>query len=458
MPIQTAETTPTVDTAGLARLPLRQSLLVGSLMFGLFFGAGNLIFPVSLGLLSGSAVWPAAAGFLVAAVGLPILGVVASAMSHTASLHELASRVHPVFAVVFTCALYLTIGPFFAIPRTATVSYEMAFGARLDGGGARLALLVFSAIFFGLVLLASLRPGRLLDYVGRYLTPLFLVLLGILLVVALGGGPGGPAPAPSELYASHAASQGVIDGYNTMDALASLAFAIVIIESVRRLGVSSPTRIAAEVGRAGIVAALAMGVIYTALAVLGAASTTLVEREANGAVALASVSQHHFGTAGLVLAAAIMLVACLKTAIGLVTSCAEMFATMFPRSLGYRGWAVLFTLASFGFANVGLETIITAAVPVLALLYPLAITMILLGLLSPVVHGRPWAHRLPMLLVGLVSVLALLASVPGVWPAGADWAARAGGVLPGFGLGFGWILPGIVGLVAGMLVPASRQG
>lgn len=87
MPIQTAETTPTVDTAGLARLPLRQSLLVGSLMFGLFFGAGNLIFPVSLGLLSGSAVWTAVAGFLVAAVGLPILGVVASAMSHTASLH-----------------------------------------------------------------------------------------------------------------------------------------------------------------------------------------------------------------------------------------------------------------------------------------------------------------------------------------------------------------------------------
>lgn len=456
MPIQTADTTPTADTAGLARLPLRQSLLVGSLMFGLFFGAGNLIFPVSLGLLSGSAVWTAVAGFLVAAVGLPILGVVASAMSHTASLHELASRVHPVFALVFTCALYLTIGPFFAIPRTATVSYEMALGARLDEGTARVALLVFSAVFFALVLLASLRPGRLLDYVGRYLTPLFLVLLGILLVVALSGGAGG-APAPTETYAAHAASQGVLDGYNTMDALASLAFAIVIIESVRRLGVTSPARIAAEVGRAGIVAALAMGIIYTALAVLGAASTGLVAREANGAVALSTVSEHHFGTAGLVLAAAIMLVACLKTAIGLVTSCAKMFVTMFPRSLGYRGWAVLFTLVSFALANVGLATIITAAVPVLGLLYPLAITMILLGLLSPMVHGRPWAHRLPMLLVGLVSVLALLASVPGAWPAGADWAARAGGVLPGFGLGFGWILPGIVGLLAGMLVPAPGR-
>ncbi|MEL4506034.1 branched-chain amino acid transport system II carrier protein [Luteococcus sp. H138] len=442
-------------TASDAHLSTRQSLLLGSLLFGLFFGAGNLIFPISMGLAAGSAVLAATAGFLVAAVGLPILGVVASAMAGTASLHELASRVAPWFGVLFTCALYLTIGPFFAIPRTATVSYEMAFGGTMSDGVGRWALAGFTAVFFAVALAAAIRPGKLLDYVGKWLTPVFLVLLGLLLVVALLGS-GSPAPAATGPYASHAASQGVLDGYNTMDALASLAFAIVVIEAVRRMGVTQPRRIAVEVGRAGVVAGVAMCVIYAALAFLGARSTHVVARDANGAVALSRVASESFGGVGHLLAALIMGVACLKTCIGLLTACAEMFATMFPRSLSHRGWAVVFALVSFAVANVGLDTIIKAAVPVLVLLYPLAISMIVLGLLDPWVRHRPWAYRLMMLGAGVVSLLFLLATQSGV-PAGlASAAGAAGGVLPGFTLGFGWILPALVGLGAGMALPRQR--
>lgn len=430
-----------------ARLDLRSSLLLGSLLFGLFFGAGNLIFPVTLGLQSGRQVLWAVLGFLVAAVGLPIVGVVASALARTSSLHELASRVAPWFGVVFTCALYLTIGPFFAIPRTATVSFEMAFGTHLTGSGKSLALLVFSAVFFALALLAAIRPGKLLDYVGRWLTPVFLVLLGVLLVVALLH-PSAPMPAAAGPYAAHAGVQGVLDGYNTMDALASLAFALVVIEAVRGLGITSPGRIAAEVGRAGVWAAIAMGVIYAALAVLGAQATGVVARDANGAAALSAVAQRSFGSVGLVLAALIMLVACLKTAIGLLTACAEMFTVMFPHSVGQRGWAVLFALVSFGLANVGLKTIISASIPVLTLLYPLAITMILLGLLDHWVRNKPWAYRLSMLFAGIVSALAVAATW---WPG----AASVGGVLPGFALGFGWIIPALVGLGIGLALPSA---
>lgn len=435
-----------------ARLSTRQSLLLGSLLFGLFFGAGNLIFPISMGLAAGSSVMPATLGFLVAAVGLPILGVVASALAGTASLHELASRVAPWFGVLFTCALYLTIGPFFAIPRTATVSFEMAFGGTLSEGAARWALAGFTAVFFAVALAAAIRPGKLLDYVGKWLTPIFLMLLGLLLVVALVGS-GSQPPAAQGPYAAHALSQGVLDGYNTMDALASLAFAIVVIEAVRRMGVQEPRRIAVEVGRAGVVAAVAMCVIYAALAILGSRSTDVVARDANGAVALSRVASESFGGIGHLLAALIMGVACLKTCIGLLTACAEMFATMFPRSLSQRGWATLFAVVSFAVANVGLETIITAAVPVLVLLYPLAIAIIVLGLLDPWVRHRPWTYRLTVLGAGVVSLLFLLATQAGV-PAGVASAASAvGGVLPGFFLGFGWILPALIGLVAGMALP-----
>ncbi|WP_420175157.1 branched-chain amino acid transport system II carrier protein [Luteococcus sp. OSA5] len=420
-----------------------QTLLLGSLLFGLFFGAGNLIFPVSLGLQSGASVIPAVLGFLVAAVGLPILGVVASALAQTRDLHELASRAAPWFGVLFTCALYLTIGPFFAIPRTATVSFEMAFGGRLGSGGEALVLLLFSAGFFGAVLAAAVRPGRLLDYVGRYLTPVFLVLLGILLAVVLGRG-GQSRPAAVEPYLHHPASQGILDGYNTMDALASLAFAIVVIEAVRRLGVVAPHRIAIEVGKAGVLAALAMGVIYTALAGLGAGASGLVGRDENGAVTLSAVSSQTFGAVGHWLAALIMLVACLKTAIGLVTACSEMFATMFPRSLSQRQWAVAFTVVSFGLANVGLEAIISASVPVLQLLYPLAICIIALGLLDPWLRSRVWAWRLSLLGAGLASTLSLL---------GIDHVP----FLPGHELGFGWVLPAILGLIVGSLLPARRS-
>lgn len=431
-------------TRNAPKLSTRDSLLVGSLLFGLFFGAGNLIFPMSLGLQAGSSALLAAIGFLITAVGLPILGVIGSAVAGASDLHDFASRIHPWFATIFTCALYLTIGPFFAIPRTATVSFEMAFGS-LDGTTERWALLGFSVVFFAVVLTAAWRPGKLLDYVGKFLTPVFLILLGILLVATL---IGGSATAPEAIgpYSERAVVQGIFDGYNTMDALASLAFAIIIIDAVRRLGVTSPRGIAAEVTRSGFFAAMAMGVIYVALALAGAQSVGIVERDANGAVALAALSTDRFGAVGHTLAAAIMLVACLKTAIGLIVACSEMFETMFPRLMKQRSWAISFVLVSLVMANFGLETIIKAAVPVLQVLYPMAIVMIVLGLLHRWVRDKHAARWLPMLLAGIVSVVSVAF--------GTD--APIMNLLPGYAAGFGWILPASVGLVLGLLTSDRR--
>ena len=155
------------------------------MLFGMFFGAGNLIFPASMGQLAGADMWKAAAGFLITGVGLPLLAVAALGVSRENGLLELGSRVGKGYGLFFTCALYLTIGPFFAIPRCATVSYTVGIERILPGTGQSLGLAVFSLLFFGAVLFFSLRPGEILTWIGKVLNPLFLCFLGILVVRAL---------------------------------------------------------------------------------------------------------------------------------------------------------------------------------------------------------------------------------------------------------------------------------
>ena len=284
------------------KLGVQSNLLIGSLLFGLFFGAGNLIFPVHLGQLAGTNTLSATIGFLLTGVGLPIIGVVASALSRSESLYEMAKPVSKTYGILFTCALYLTIGPLFAIPRTATVAFEVGLTAFVTEANLPLALFVFSLLFFAATLFYTLRPGRILDWVGMYLTPAFVGLLSILIIATVVRPMGNPVNYPAlGNYATQPLFTGIIDGYNTMDALASLAFAIIIISNIEKLGVTDPKRKAIETLKSGIVCLVGMGVIYSALAYMGATSLGSVESGANGGIILASVSKHYFGLFGQVL-------------------------------------------------------------------------------------------------------------------------------------------------------------
>lgn len=451
-----------------------QTLLLASLVFGLFFGAGNLIFPVELGRSAGSAVGAATIGFLVTAVGLPVLGIVASALAGSTSVHDLTRPVSRRFALLFTCALYLTIGPLFAIPRTATVSFEI--GVHPLVGDSRLASTLFTVVFFALTAMAALRPGHLLDWIGRYLTPVFLVLLSALVVAALlVPMTSGPLPAPASPYDSSPVAVGLLDGYNTMDALASLAFAIVIVEAARRLGVRSPRRLATELGKAGLLGGLGMAVVYGALAYVGATSVGVVAQADNGGAVLAETSRHYFGPAGQYLIAAIVLVACLKTSIGLIVACAEMFTELFARTTAnrapaseagaagaapraYRAWLLGFVGVSLVIANAGLEAIIRFSIPVLMFLYPVAIVTITMALAWSWVSRRLVVARCVVAFTAAAALFDLLAALPEeltatpVVTALTDAAAAA---LPGYELGFGWIVPALAGLAVGVLADAA---
>lgn len=460
-----------------SRLRPSQTLLLGSLVFGLFFGAGNLIFPAQLGRDAGQAVLAACTGFLITAVGLPVLGVVASAVSGSRSVHAMVHPVSRRYALFFTCALYLTIGPLFAIPRTATVSFEVGVRPLVGEGGPW--LLLFSLAFFAVTAAVALRPGRLMDWIGRYLTPIFLVLLSALVVAALVRPmTTEPLAAPVDRYAGHALSAGLIDGYNTMDALASLAFAIVIVDAARRLGVNTPRRLAVELGKAGVVGGLGMAVVYAALAYIGATSIGAVPEADNGGVLLAATSRHYFGAAGQYLIAAIVLVACLKTSIGLIAACARMFSELgrlrraVPDSLtdastdgtgterSYVPWALGFVLVSFAIANAGLETIIGVSLPVLMFLYPLAIVTILFGLGWGRVRRHLVVVRCTLAFTALAAFFDLLAALPeglATTPVVTALTGAAGRVLPGFEVGFGWVVPALVGCVVGVALDAAGR-
>jgi len=438
------------------KLKFQQNLLIGSLLFGLFFGAGNLIFPVQMGQEAGDHVFAATIGFLITGVGLPMVGIIASAISKSESLFDMARPISSRYASIFTCLLYLTIGPLFAIPRTATVAFEVGIHPFISDEHLKLGLIIFSFIFFVFTIYFSLKPGQILDWVGKYLTPIFLILLSILLIATFVSpmGQGSDYPA-QESYAAQPLFTGLLDGYNTMDALASVAFAIIIISNIKKLGIKDSRSISIETCKSGLVSVVGMAIIYGSLAYMGATSLGSVSRADNGGRILSMVSNHYFGVVGKVLLAAIVGIACVKTAIGLITSCSEMFSEMFPKSISYKKYAIIFTLFSFIIANFGLSNLIQLSIPVLMFLYPLVITLILLSLLTPFINKQSDVYKWTTGLTIIAAFFDLCKSLPQYMRENVvvtQIVNFAHLYLPGFDYGFGWILPALCGFFIGLII------
>lgn len=444
------------------RLNLKQKLLVAFTLFGMFFGAGNLIFPVHLGQLAGRNAILAMIGFVITAVGIPILGVAAIGNTHSDGLHALSNRVGKGYGYVFTCLLYLTIGPFFAIPRCATTSFTTGVQPLIQGAVSdSIGLLVFSLIFFALVLFFSLRPAKITVWIGKIINPIFLVFLLVLVVTALcnpGAAVSEVAPDPS--YESNSLFSGFIEGYGTMDAIAGLAFGIVVIDIIRRMGVKDDSAVAKDVLSSGILTGLLMAAIYAATILMGAQSRGLFETSENGGIALAQISKHYLGSAGSIILAITITFACLKTSIGLVTSCSDAFTRMFPKSFSYRVWTIIFSVFSFVVSNFGLSKIIEYSIPVLMFLYPLAITLILLALCEKL-FGRSRAVYISV--TACTCVAALFDFIKTLPEAVRNTlglntlTSFAEKYLPFFELNLGWVVPAAIGLVIGVLIYVLKK-
>ena len=434
------------------KLSLSAYITIGSMLFGLFFGAGNLIFPVHMGQEAGANISWATLGFILTGVSLPFLGVVAIGFSKSNGLYDLASRISPQYSLFFTMALYLTIGPFFALPRAATVSFEIGLIPFLSEAYFTIALLVFTILFFLLAWLLSLNPSKIMVWIGKVLNPLFLIFLAFLIISAFIMPMGSVEALPiQESYQQSAFFKGFTEGYNTMDVLASLAFGIIVVNTIKSLGVTNTTDIAKDTFKAGFISLLLMSIIYGSLAYLGATSLNAFPLSENGGIALAQISTYYFGSLGSILLAIIVTLACLKTAIGLICACSEMFNEMFPR-ISYRAFVNLFSITGMLIANVGLTSIIQISVPILMFLYPLAITLVFLAFLSPLFHHQKIVYQfttgftlIVAIVEGLKSSADVISKNPAVYQV-TTWFDR---ILPFSDVNMGWVLPALVGLIIG---------
>ena len=444
-------------------LTLKETVVITSMLFGMFFGAGNLIFPAKVGLDAGSNMWSAFAGVFVTAVGIPMLAVVGLGLSRSEGVVELSQRVSRKYSLFFCTLLYLTIGPLFAIPRCASTAFSVGAVNLLPQEGERLYLALFSLVFFAVVLYFSLKPGGIMTWIGKWLNPVFLVFLAVLVIAALAKPVSSiSAVTPAENYASSGSAffRGFLEGYNTLDALAGLAFGIVVIDVVRKNGISQPERVAVNTAKAGIFSCLFMGLIYLFITLICAQSAPVCAGADNGGTVLGTIANHYFRSAGSVLMTLIVTFACLKTAIGLVTSCSKAFVDMFPKGPGYTVWAVVFSLVSFGIANFGLTTIVSWCVPVLMFLYPLAITLILLSLSGKFIGANPTVYRTTTAFTLIAAVFDMIGTVSGMIPGSrvlAGLKAFAGNILPLYDLGLGWILPAAIGFLVGLFLTKRKK-
>ena len=446
------------------KLTMRQKILVAGTLFGMFFGAGNLIFPVHLGQMAGRNVIPAIIGFIVTAVGIPIFGVAAIGITHSDGLQTLSSKVGKGYGIFFTCLLYLTIGPLFAIPRCATVSFTTGVAPMLlDPAKEWLALLIFSAIFFAFVLFFSLRPGKITVWIGKIINPIFLLFLAVLVIAALTN-PGASIAAvePVEAYATGTSSffSSFIEGYGTMDAIAGLAFGIVVVDVIRRMGVDNDDAVAVDVLGSGALTGILMAIIYVVTILMGTQSRGLFEISDNGGIALTQIAGHYFGGVGQIILAITITFACLKTSIGLVTSCSETFVKMTHGKISYKAWAILFTLFSFAVSNVGLSAIIEYSIPVLMLIYPPAIALIILAFIGKFFHHDKAVYVSVMAFTWAAAIFDFMKTLP----AGVQSSlhldrlvAFARQYLPLFVLNLGWLLPACLGFVIGLVIHLSGR-
>ena len=417
------------------------TLVTGLMLFALFFGAGNLIFPPVLGASAGDRLPAVMAGFLITGVLLPLVAVIAVSTSGEGIL-GLARRVGGRFGAIAPAAVYLSIGPLYAIPRVVTVAYELATRPVLELLGTapgRWTLPAHAAGFLVVSVLIALRPSRLADRVGRWLTPALLILIAVLCVATIAGDDV-VERAASGPYAAAPFSTGLTQGYLTMDVLAATVFGIVVIQTLRSRGIGSTGRVVRATAAAGGIAAALLAAVYIGLAMIGTRTGGAAD---DGTALLRSAASSALGPAGVIVFAAIVILACLTTSVGLLSAWAGYAYATLPRTTFSRH-----LIAGAGCAlilsNLGLAVIIRIVAPLTLLLYPITITLVAATILDVVAPGRlRTAYTWPVAVAGVLGLVSALAEAG--WDAPSALLARSGA----WNGSTGWIAPTLLALVLG---------
>lgn len=431
------------------KVKFKDSLVIGFALFAMFFGAGNLIFPPLLGVVSGTKWFTSFAAFLFADGGLALLGVIALTRTD-GDMEALFTRAGRFIGVLIGSLMILCIGPFLAIPRTAATTYEIGIKPTIGTG---LSPIIFAIIFFAIVLVLTIKPSKVVDIVGAFLTPALLICLAVLIIKGVVSPLGQPL---ERTLVDNLAVNGINEGYQTMDAMASCIFAGIVISSIRQKGYTERSVMVKATIVAGIVAVIGMAFVYGGLTYLGATVSPIYDNTVERTALIVSITEGILGGTGKVILAIIVALACLTTAIGLSSSCGNYFSQLTKGKLKYEAIVVAVCVFSAVVSNFGVDKIIAIAAPILGMIYPAVVAFIFLGMINDKIKN----NNVFKCAIWVAVILGVLHTLPGIKAfesvtALVNFAATLD-KLPGGNIGFFWAIPVLIAGIIGRFIPSKN--
>ena len=414
-------------------------MVIGFALFSMFFGAGNIIFPPYLGLGSGPEWILGFICYYIADIGLAIMAIFAL-IKNDGNLNNITDRIGKIPGEIMVAVIILCIGPFIAVPRTGATTYEM-FVVPLFG---QISPVIPIIIFFGISLALTLRESAVIDIIGKFLTPLLFIGLLVMIVIGMVNPIGEISNVP---MMESVALEGINAGYQTMDVLAAMIFGIIIIKSVEEKGYTEAKVKSATARNASIVAAIGLLIVYFGLTYLGATTSEIFNMNINRSELIINISYGLLGNAGTIVLGIVVTLACLTTAIALITSTADYFHDLSNGKISYKLIAVITAALSAALAMIGTDQIIAIASPVLSLLYPGAMTLLALSFLKDKISDFTLRFAVVGALTGSLCTLLYDYGVP------LNFVPH----LPLNSTGLGWILFAVVFAIAGMIIKRVKK-
>ncbi|MGO5067029.1 branched-chain amino acid transport system II carrier protein [Clostridium sp. LCP25S3_F8] len=419
-------------------------IVIGFALFAMFFGAGNLIFPPYMGKLVGDQAPIAIIGFLITGVGLPLSGIIACAKIN-GTFSDISGRVGRKFSVIATTALILAIGPMLAIPRTAATTYELGINPVFPS----IPPIVGVAIYFAICLAFVLRPSGIVDNIGKILTPALLVLLAIIIIKGLVS-PLGPV---INTNFEGAFSKSLLEGYQTMDAMASVIFSSIILTSVRAKGYTDKNDIISATIKSGVVAILGLAFVYGGLMILGSQTSQIIPQEMGRSALVVEIVKRDLGNAGTIILGLAVGLACLTTAIGLISTGAEYFSGLTKGKVSYNTFAIIISVVSALLGTGGVEKIVKFAVPVLQILYPIVIVLIVITLLGKLVKN----NNIVKVTVYTTLAVSVIDTINILTNGSVSFIKSLLGIIPLSNVGFSWLIPAVIAFIVGTIAFGKKQ-
>ena len=424
--------------------------VVGLALFSMLFGSGNLIFPPEIGITGGTEWYKGYIAYFLADAGLGICSVFAM-LKVDGDLNRLTGAIGPRGSMIINTVCIICIGPLLAIPRNAAVTFEMGISPLFGiDPGSRITRLVFSIIFFGIVVLLTVKPSRVVDILGKYLTPILVVAIAILIILGIAS-PAAQAGAP---VTENPIRDGIFNGYQTLDLMAGIYFSIIIIQSIRSRKLQEKREENKITAGAALIAGALLCFVYGGMAYLGATTGSQWLQEFTGgqinqAGLVVNITGALMGNLGVVFLSVIVSLACLTTAIGLTSAAGEYFSRIIP-SRSYAFMVVLICVVSAVLCNFGLSAIISIAAPILMLFYP-PVMFLTLTCLGRSVFRKKKFYQFGVVICFLISLLTVLTDTFGI--ASLSWIHTA---LPLDTFGFNWVIPTAIAAAIGHFLPGSE--